>query len=217
MSAVADELGRAVGDQKSEFTAETLLPRLQTIMTPLTNEGFFADTVVLVEGESDHAAIIGMAKALSQDFDSAGIAVVPCSGKNNLDRPLVIFRQLDIPVYVVWDGDCGGNNKAKKANRRLLRLLRKAEEDWPNYVAEDSACFEFNLEKTLESEMGKDFFDRTIEDIRNERELNNDQVIKNPLALKIVFEKADSDGRISESLKGIVENIIALNAKSRNG
>ena len=217
MSAVADELWKASGEPKIEFTAETLLPRLQTIMTPLTNEGFFADTVVLVEGESDRAAIIGMAKALSQDFDGEGIAVVPCSGKNNLDRPLVIFRQLDIPVYVVWDGDCGSNDAKPKDNKRLLRLVGKPEEDWPSHVEEDSACFEFNLEKTLESEMGKDFFDRTIEDIRNEHEMNKDQALKNPLVLRLVFEKADSDGRISASLKGIVENIIALNAKSLKG
>lgn len=213
MSAVADELWKASGEPKSKYTAKTLMPRLQAIMTPLTNEGFFADTVVLVEGESDRAAIIEMAKALDKDFDSAGIAVVPCSGKNSLDRALVIFRQLDIPVYVVWDGDCGGN---KKANRHLLRLLNKAEEDWPNYVAEDSACFEFNLEKTLESEMGKDFFGQSIKDIGSEHEMDKDRALKNPLVLKLVFEKATSEGRISTSLKGIVENIIALNAKSQN-
>ncbi len=125
MSALADELWKASGKPKSEYTAKTLSPRLQTIMTPLTNEGFFADTVVLVEGESDRAAIIGMAKALAKDFDGEGIAIVPCSGKNNLDRPLVIFRQLDIPVYVVWDGDRGSNDAKPKDNKTSFASRRK--------------------------------------------------------------------------------------------
>ena len=217
MSAVADELGKASGESKSEFTAKALLPRLQTIMTPLTNEGFFADTVVLVEGESDHAAIIGMAKALSQDFDGAGIAVVPCSGKSGLDRPLVIFRQLDIPVYVVWDGDFGTKGANPEDNRRLLRLIEKPEEDWPDCVAEDYACFKVNLEKTMESELGQEFFARTLESNYRELAMNKSQALKNPVVLQRILEKADSDGLSSHSLKGIVEKIIALNAKSRNG
>ena len=129
MIAVVDELGKASGAPKSKYTAEVLLPRLQAIMTPWMNEGFFADTVVLVEGESDRAAILGMAEALGQDFDGAGIVVVPCFGKNNLDRPLTIFRQLDIPVYVVWDGDYGDKQAKPEANKRLLRLLGKPEQD----------------------------------------------------------------------------------------
>ncbi len=106
---------------------------------------------------------------------------------------------------------------SRKTTKRLLRLVGKYEEDWPAHVAEYSACFEFNLEKTLESELGKDFFGRSIEDIGSEHEMVKDQALKNPLVLKIIFEKAASDGRLSTSLKGIVESIIALNAKSRNG
>ena len=58
MDAVAEELWRANGSQGEKYTAETLLPRLRSIMTPWVNEGFFADTVVLVEGEDDRAAIL---------------------------------------------------------------------------------------------------------------------------------------------------------------
>lgn len=213
MSAVADELGKASGVQKSGYTAESLQPRLQAIMTPWVNEGFFADTVVLVEGEGDRAAILGMAKALDLDFDGEGIVVVPCSGKNSLDRPLTIFRQLDIPVYVVWDGDYG--KQAKPNNGSLLRLLGKPEEDWPEYVAGDSACFKVNLEKTLESELGKEFFDQALENERELNKMNKDQVLKNAEVIRRILGKADSDGLSCPSLKGIVEKIAALNAKPR--
>lgn len=103
LDSVADQLWIANGKLGEKYTADSLRPRLQAILTPWVNEGFFADVVVLVEGEDDRAAILGAAKSMGQDFDSNGISIIPCTGKSNLDRPLVIFRQFGIPVYVVWE------------------------------------------------------------------------------------------------------------------
>ncbi|MCY3992086.1 MAG: ATP-dependent endonuclease [Caldilineaceae bacterium] len=144
---MARELGQAMGRKGKLFTADTLEPRLRSMMTPWMGEGFFADVVVLVEGEDDRAAILSFAKSKKCDFDGMGIAVIPCFGKSSIDRPLVIFRQLGISVYVVWDGDRGGNNSELEVNKRLLRLLRKPEQDWPHFVSESSACFKVNLER----------------------------------------------------------------------
>ena len=90
------------------------------MMTPWMGEGFFADVVVLVEGEDDRAAILGFAKSKKCDFDGMGITVIPGSGKSSIDRPLVIFGQLGISVYVVWDGDCGGNGAEPEKNKRIF-------------------------------------------------------------------------------------------------
>ena len=141
MESVACELGDASDRQREMFTAGTLKPRLQSIMTPWMGEGFFADVVVLVEGEDDRAAILGFARSKECDFDGLGITVIPCSGKSSIDRPLIIFRQLGISVYVVWDGDHGGNDAKPEDNRYLLRLLGKPEQDWPEFVGDSSACF----------------------------------------------------------------------------
>src|SRR6185436_5475164 len=97
LDSVAEELWIGGGKQGAKYTAETLRSRLQALLTPWVNEGFFADVAVLVEGEDDRAAILGAAKSMGHDFDSSGIAVIPCMGKSNLDRPLVIFQQLGIP------------------------------------------------------------------------------------------------------------------------
>lgn len=78
---------------------------LKVIMTPWLSEGFFANTVVLVEGETDHAAILGMARLLGHDFEKDGISVIPCNGKDNIDRPMSIYLSLKMPTFVVWDGD----------------------------------------------------------------------------------------------------------------
>lgn len=78
---------------------------LKVIMTPWLSEGFFANAVVLVEGETDYAAILGTARLLGHDFERSGISVIPCDGKPKMDRPMAIYRTLGIPTFAVWDGD----------------------------------------------------------------------------------------------------------------
>lgn len=53
IEAVAEELWIAHNNKETKYTGESLRPRLQAIMTPWMNEGFFADIVVLVEGEDE--------------------------------------------------------------------------------------------------------------------------------------------------------------------
>ena len=215
MEAVAEELWEAHGGQGVKYTAETLRPRLQALMTPWMNEGFFADTVVLVEGEEDRAAILGMAKFMNYDLDSLGITVVPCFGKTNLDRPLVIFRQLHIPVYVIWDGDHGASDSKAENNKSLLRILGQPEEDWPDFVGDSSACFKVNLEKTIESELGKELFESLLTIAQQEFGIAKKvHALKNAAVIQHIINAASCDNRISESLKSIVNNVIALKTNS---
>lgn len=211
LNLVADEIWIASGRQGEKYTAETLRPRLQALMTPWVNEGFFADVIVLVEGEDDRAAIIGVAKSMGHDFDSSGISVIPCTGKSNLDRPLVIFRQLGIPAYIVWDSDYGGKDAKPDLNRYLLRLIGQPENDWPNGVGEKHACFKTKLEVTLCDEVGKDLFDRLLSEVQNTLGISKKtHALKNPVLLQQIIERASAEGKSSVTLKGIVEKIIAL-------
>ena len=211
MGSVARELGLASDRQSERFTADTLKPRLRSMMTPWMGEGFFADVVVLVEGEDDRAAILSFAKSKKCDFDGMGISVIPCSGKSSIDRPLVIFRQLGISVYVVWDGDCGGNGAKPEDNRYLLRLLGKPEQDWPHFVADSSACFKVNLENTLEDEIGKDPFTQWLSEAQQEFGIGKKKdALKNPAVLLCVIDKATQSGRTSGTLESIVEKIVSL-------
>ena len=218
LGAVAEELWTAGGKQGSKFTANTLRPRLQAVMTPWVNEGFFADVAVLVEGEDDRAAILGVAVSMGHNFDSDGISVIPCMGKNNLDRPLVIFRRLGIPVYVIWDGDNGETDAKPEDNNRLLRLVGQSDEDWPCGVKDRHACFKVKLETTLEEEIGKDLFDRLLADTQGELGIpKKKDALKNPVGLQRIVEKAAADRKTSATLKGIVEKIIALKPRRGGG
>ena len=211
MEAVANELWNATEGQVEEFTAESLKPRLQSLMTPWMGEGFFADVVVLVEGEDDRAAILGYARSKNRDFDGLGITVIPCSGKSSIDRPLVIFRQLGISVYVVWDGDDGANDARPEDNRYLLRLLGKPEQDWPEFVGDSSACFGVELEKTLQDEIGSESFAQWLSEAQQTFGIaRREHALKNPAILEYVVDKAASSGETSGTLESIVDNIIAL-------
>lgn len=208
---VATVLQETLGQGSGSFTAETLRPRLQPLMTPWMSEGFFADLVVLVEGEDDRAAILGQAAAQGTSLESAGISVIPCMGKNNLDRPYVVFRELGIPVYVVWDGDEGEPDARPETNRYLLRLLAQAEEDWPAFVRITCASFKTHLESTIEQEIGTDVFDRLLscEQTRLGMPKRRD-ALKNPIVIRAVIEAARAEGKESATLKGIVTKIEAL-------
>ena len=216
MDSVARELQDAQLDPTREFTAETLRARLQAIMTPWTNEGFFAKVVVLVEGETDLAAIVGVARSLGHELDSLGVAVIPCTGKTCLDRPLVIFRQLDIPVYIVWDGDQGRGDQSradKEAanNRYILRLLGLPEEDWPDFIGDTAACLGVRLENTMTEEVGRSEFDSwRLEAQEYFGILKKDQALKNPAIIQRIMDKARAEDRHSTSLESIVDKILAL-------
>lgn len=211
MEKVANEIWTKRGAAAPTFTAETLRPRLHAIMTPWMNEAFFADVAVLVEGEDDRAAILGVAASMGQDFDSLGITVIPCFGKTNLDRPLVILRQLGIPVYVVWDGDHNESDANPETNRYMLRLLDQPEQDWPDLIGESCACFKVKLENTLAEEIGTEVFEELLSNARTDLSLpRRDQALKNPSVIEHIIQSATTKGKSSKSLERIVSCIAAL-------
>ena len=213
-------------DEVNTYTSESLLARLQAIMTTWMNEGFFADVVVLVEGEDDRAAILGVAFAMGHDLESRGIAVIPSGGKNNIDRPYLIFNHLKIPTYVLWDSDYGkgeteGNCEKcqrpldRKANpednKRILKLLGENEEEWPNYVKDKFACFENDLEFTLKTELGIEIFDECLALFQEEFGITKlKQAMKNPKFFTNLIRTGDEKGVNCNTLESIINNILAL-------
>jgi len=205
---------------RTPYDSATLRPRLKTLMTPWMNEGFFADAVVLVEGEEDRAAILAVAEILGYDFDGMGIAVIPCNGKNNVDRPSVIFEALGIPVYTVWDNDFSkGKKDTAKKNRYLLNLFSNGKYDsddvYPEIVESRFACFKECLTEKIKSDFGREFYDNTMNEIFQEYSFEKDQGKKNPFVIKELFEKAKRNGKHCEMLEKIVRKIVEL--KKTNG
>ena len=205
---------KAEGFEEGSYSPARVHASLQTLMTPWSNEGFFANIVVLVEGEDDRAAILGMAKAMGHEFESMDIAVIPCMGKTNLHKAAAIFMTLKIPTYVVWDSDEGKNTKPKD-NHRLLRLFGAPLEDCPGKVAENFACFKRDMDTTLREELTPDTYDSLLEQCKSDFGYDdNKQARKNPLVVKTIIEEASKIGKDCTTLKQIVTAVLKLRNSS---
>jgi predicted ATP-dependent endonuclease of OLD family len=216
MEHAAEILWKANGATGPKYTSETLRPRLQAVMTPWMSEGFFADSVVLVEGEDDRAAILGAASRRGVNLDSVGISVLPCGGKTSMDRPAVIFSELGIRVYPVWDSDRGDPKAKPEDNQRLLRLMGVTIEGWPSGVHDRFACFEVNLEATLKAELGEADYETWLSQAETEFAIpKRKHATKNPAVVARILEMAAGAGKNSGTLEAIVERI--LNIAAANG
>lgn len=225
---IAHELCKADSAEAGKYNGESLVHRLQAIMTPRLNEGFFADVVVLVEGEDDYAAIIGTARAMDLDLESDGISIIPVGGKRNIDRPALIFREFGIPIYLLWDSDgekgetagvchaCGRDLDRRPDptdNHRLLRIMGKSEEDWPNHCDSNYCCFERDLESTLKEEIGEELFDELLSECQIKFGIpKKGHAIKNPNVISTIIEQAIKKGKTCETLKEVVLNVRKLNS-----
>ena len=215
MEQVTRVIEKADGVAEGTYLAEGVSARLQTLMTPWTNEGFFANVVVLVEGEGDRAAILGMAKAMGHEFESMDIAVIPCMGKTNLHKAAAIFMTLKIPTYVVWDSDEGKKEAKPEDNRRLLRLFGAPLEDYPGKVTENFACFKSDMDTTLREELTPEIYDSLLEQCKGDFGYDdNNQARKNPLVVKTIIEEASKRGKRCTTLEEIVTAVLKLRYSS---
>jgi predicted ATP-dependent endonuclease of OLD family len=184
-------------------------------MTPWVNEGFFSDVVVLVEGEEDRAWILGTAASLGHDFDGLGISVIPCNGKNNLDRPYVVFTGLTIPTYLVWDGDKDATNANPEVNQLLLRLVRAADEAWPPVrVTNSYAVFQRDLPATSREEMGAAAYDAQVTAAIGENGMSTKaDAFKNPFVVETLVRRMRDTGLRSPTIEAIVDAVVAMRSQ----
>ena len=86
-----------------------------------------------------------------------------------MDRPAIIFRELAIPTYLIWDGDNGQPDANASDNHLLLSLVHAPVEDWPSSVADTYACFKTNLEETIKAEIGAELFETLLAECQGAR------------------------------------------------
>jgi hypothetical protein len=139
---------------------------------------------------------------------------------------------LGIPVYIIWDGDYDGKGGTKgicekcgkhldskqdpKENHRLLALMSKDEEDWPEYIEENFACFKTNLETTLETEIGIEDFEKYLREYQETFGITKRKhAIKNPNIISAIIKKAHESGNDIETLNKIFYKALALKNHSK--
>ena len=192
-------------------TAATLAARLQAVMTPWMNEGFFSKAVVLVEGEADRAVITGCLSAARSRADSMDISVIPCAGKASIDRPALIFQSLGIPTYAIWDCDKSKreNERGEDSNRLLSSLFDHNYTEPSTLVEANFACFKDNMTGTLEHEFGSPFkeaLSRNASDLGFETK----RAMKNAHVIEKTISDLKTAGHNSSTLAKIIEKIVEL-------
>jgi len=197
---------------EGSYSLEGERARLKTLMTPWTNEGFFADVVVLVEGEEDRAAIIGACKLKGLHLESQDIAIIPCNGKANIPKAALTFKAFKIPTYVIWDGDKDKKDKKDahpEINRALLRLHEGTETGFPDTIIEQNyACFENSLTDTLRAEIGEQLYRELMDKLKENYGFQEDnQARKNPAVVEELLYLASKQGKECKTLRDIVQKI----------
>jgi len=155
---------------------------------------------------------------MKKDWPQLGIVVVPAGGKNNIDRPTVIFRGLSIPTYFIFDADShliGKGKKeedAKNRNHRYLRLADVSLADFPEtQVHETWAVFNKNLEGIFKEALDNGIFQSIQEDVASELGYDDpDHINKNiegaARFIELVYEKEYQIPTLEE----IVEKVTQL-------
>ncbi|AKQ42344.2 ATP-dependent endonuclease, OLD family protein [Aurantiacibacter atlanticus] len=211
LDTAATRLEAAWQKEPGTFTGATLMPRLHILGAELS-EGYFAQGVILVEGRSDKAALEATARILGVNFASAGIAVLSAEGKENLDRPYVVFSELGVPVYTIWDcdGHKNANNARPATNLALARLCNPAGnlEGAPTETAVNLnyAHFQDSLERTLQEEIGEADLQQHLQAACEPLELPaNGETQKIPEVMFQTLSLARENGRESATLNSIVQ------------
>jgi putative ATP-dependent endonuclease of OLD family len=109
LDAIALDVGGAAKRPQVEKTINQQLPTS-------FSEGFFADAVVLVEGDTDKSVLEELAQKLGKPLDTAGISVLDMGGKGSLKIPAIMLQKLGIPTYIVADGDSLGAARDNPGN-----------------------------------------------------------------------------------------------------
>ncbi|MBL8543217.1 MAG: ATP-dependent endonuclease [Hyphomonadaceae bacterium] len=189
LKAVSRRLAQANGlHEKLAFSESALLARLHVFGSEVA-EGFFGRCVVLIEGPSDRAIIEAYYGSLGRDPLDEGIVFASLEGKTKLDRPAVVFSELGIPCFMVFDSDKkhADNVEASRAKIRLNRQLQKicgVEEasivDWPVGVSPNFCSWETTIEEYLKAQVGEEMFGRAIEKAKSNFAVDRDDCLKTP-------------------------------------
>jgi predicted ATP-dependent endonuclease of OLD family len=189
------------------FTKDSLMARLHTFGTELS-EGFFSDGVILVEGTSDRAVLNAIANEMTRSFPESNISVIPVNGKNNIDKPWLVFNQLGIPVYPVWDSDTSKATKDSiKANRALQSMLGKNKgevTDFPAGVFSNFACFGDSMNETLKTDFGADY-QPALNSSSEKLSLSADDGKKNPYVLHEMITNLYKNKKQAHTMESIVK------------
>jgi hypothetical protein len=171
-------------------------------------EGFFARCVILVEGVGDVAVLNAAYKGRGRDPHSEGLVIVEVGGKASLDKPIIVFDELQVPCYWVYDNDRtkGDGSKTNIILQRLAGIADGAIVDWPEGVTERCAVWDYDLEKYVE---GKDAarFAAIRNTIATDFHIDPSFCLKFPATAFAILQEMEKQGVKFEELDAIIKRV----------
>jgi len=211
----AQRLAHITGRPPETFTADTFVARASPVLNSIVNEGLFADVAVVVEGDSDVAALWAMQKFLDKKWEELGVVVVPVGGKSKIDRAVVAFQGFGIPTYFMFDGD-KKKNDGGPTNSALLQLGGTEVVAFPaTSVNQGCAVFEDDIETYLQGIAGDRYLplrDNCSTLCGHDRPST---ALKNSEVMAMFLRDARTEGIEFPILRQIVETISSIAAVLR--
>ena len=177
---------------------------------PNRSEGFFAKSIILVEGATEQYALPIYAETVGHPLDSLNISVVDSGGKGTMDRLYRIFNELGIPCFMLFDYDKNNNDKNMVAKSKELLELLGENSDPPDkiFLGDSVACFP----KTWETDLGAEIPDveKLTAEARKEKGLHGDS--GKPLIARYISKKLTSQEPpiVPDSIRSIIEKAVAV-------
>ncbi|MDQ5987392.1 MAG: hypothetical protein CSYNP_03132 [Syntrophus sp. SKADARSKE-3] len=156
------------------ISEKSLRHKFSHICDETKNEGFFANKIIIIEGETEKYALPIYFVHKGFDLDNERIAIISAGSVDNITYLYAIFNEFNIPCYIIFDGDKPSqdqltkiktesketadlrkNIKGKsKRNKELLSFLGESisETDYvfpPTSVNNRYAVWEINFEDTF--------------------------------------------------------------------
>ena len=165
---------------------------------------------MLAEGVGDEAVLNAWYRLKKRDPHAEGIVICQVDGKSKLDKPIIVFSELGIPCYWVFDSDKVAKDKggSVKANR-LLQIIGGVEvdkcEDWPVGEFQRFACWEKKIEKYIQEKVGAEAFTAARKKFSILHDISEDSCLKFPASASgMLFEFCEKGAKFPE-----LDNVIA--------
>jgi putative ATP-dependent endonuclease of the OLD family len=203
-----------------DLQEESLRQKFSHFYDSAKNEGFFANKIVLVEGPTEEYVLPVYFEALDFNLDQSQVAIISAGSVQNLNYLYVIFNELEIPCYLIFDGDkpisfdptqldSSQKDDLKSKSRRNKELLKFIGATdyiidepffFPSFCDRRATVFEHEFEVEVHHPLPE--YDKWKEEAT--KFFGNDS---KPLAGRYIARKAVEAGVIPEIIPQILENV----------
>ena len=90
---------------KKTVDEKSLRHRFAHICDETKNEGFFANKIVLIEGDTEKYALPIYFNHAGFDVDNERVAIISAGSVDNISYLYAIFNEFHVPCFVIFDGD----------------------------------------------------------------------------------------------------------------